>query len=201
MHHGGDSGPHQAGTGSHVHDLEDFRKRFIISTIITIPILLLSPVIQSFFGFRFDFPGSLYVTLALASIVYFYGGYPFLKGIFRELRARTPGMMTLIAVAISVAYFYSAAVVFGLMGEGFFWELATLIDIMLLGHWIEMKSVLGASRALEELVKIMPQDAHLLKDHETVTVKVSELQPGDRVLIKPGEKVPVDGVIIDGPAA
>lgn len=198
MHHGSDSGPHQTGTGSHVHDLEDFKKRFIISTIITIPILLLSPVIQSFLGFRFDFPGSMYVHLALASIVYFYGGYPFLKGIFRELRAHTPGMMTLIAVAISVAYFYSAAVVFGLKGEGFFWELATLIDIMLLGHWIEMKSVLGASRALEELVKIMPQEAHLLKDHDTVTVKVSELQPGDHVLIKPGEKVPVDGIIIDG---
>ena len=198
MHHGSQSSPHQAGAGAHVHDLEDFKKRFIISTIITIPILLLSPVIQSFFGFQFDFPGSLYVTLVLASIVYFYGGYPFLKGIFRELRAHTPGMMTLIAVAISVAYFYSAAVVFGLEGEGFFWELATLIDIMLLGHWIEIRSVLGASRALEELVKIMPQVAHLLKDHDTITVNVSELQPGDRVLIKPGEKVPVDGVIVEG---
>jgi Cu2+-exporting ATPase len=198
MHHGSDSSPHQVGASAHVHDLEDFKKRFIISTIITIPILLLSPVIQSFFGFQFDFPGSMYVTLILASIVYFYGGYPFLKGIFRELCAHTPGMMTLIAVAISVAYFYSAAVVFGLNGEGFFWELATLIDIMLLGHWIEMRSVLGASRALEELVKIMPQEAHLLKDHDTITVKVSELQPGDRVLIKPGEKVPVDGVIIEG---
>jgi Cu2+-exporting ATPase len=186
------------GTGSHTHDLEDFKQRFIVSTIVTIPILILSPVIQSFLGFRFDFPGSLYVQLVLSSFVYFYGGYPFLKGIFRELGARTPGMMTLIAVAISVAYFYSAGVVFGLMGEGFFWELATLIDIMLLGHWIEMKSVLGASRALEELVKIMPQDAHLIKDHDTVTVKVEDLQPGDRVLIKPGEKVPVDGVIDEG---
>ena len=164
-----------AGAVLHVHDLEDFKKRFIISTIITIPILFLSPVIQSFLGFRFDFPGSVYVTLVLASIVYFYGSYPFLKGIFRGLRAHTPGMMTLIAVAISVAYFYSAAVVFGLEGEGFFWELATLIDIMLLGHWIEMRSVLGASRALEELVKIMPQEAHLLKDHDTITVNVSEL--------------------------
>lgn len=198
MQQGGDSGPHRMGVGSHTHDLEDFKKRFIISTIITIPILLLSPVLQSFFGFRFDLPGSAYITLALASIVYFYGGYPFLKGIFRELHERLPGMMTLIAVAISVAYFYSAATVFGLTGEGFFWELATLIDIMLLGHWIEMKSVLGASRALEELVKIMPQDAHLLKDHETITVNVSELHPGDRVLVKPGEKVPIDGVIIDG---
>jgi Cu2+-exporting ATPase len=186
------------GAGAHVHDLEDFKKRFIISTIITIPILLLSPVIQSFLGFRIDFTGSGYLLLALSSIVYFYGGYPFLRGIFRELHSRTPGMMTLIAVAISVAYFYSAAVVFGLQGEGFFWELATLIDIMLLGHWIEMRSVLGASRALEELVKIMPQEAHLLKGQETITVKVAELQPGDRVLIRPGEKVPVDGVIVEG---
>jgi Cu2+-exporting ATPase len=197
-HPGGDSGQHRTGTGAHAHDMEDFRKRFIISTIVTIPILFLSPVIQSFLGYRFDFPGSMYVQLALATFVYFYGGYPFLKGIVKELRARMPGMMTLIAVAISVAYFYSAAVVFGLMGEAFFWELATLIDIMLLGHWIEMKSVLGASRALEELVKIMPQDAHLLRDHETVTVKVSALRPGDRVLVKPGEKVPVDGIVTDG---
>ncbi|MGB9175118.1 MAG: heavy metal translocating P-type ATPase [Methanoregula sp.] len=198
MQHGSDSGPHQRGAGSHTHDLEDFRKRFIVSTILTIPILLLSPVIQSFLGFRFDFSGSIYISLVLASIVYFYGGYPFLKGIFRELQARTPGMMTLIAVAISVAYFYSAAVVFGLNGEGFFWELATLIDIMLLGHWIEMKSVLGASRALEELVRIMPRDAHLQKDHGIITVKVEDLRPGDRVLVKPGEKVPVDGMIVEG---
>ena len=196
--HAAAHGLSQMGTGSHTHDLEDFKKRFIISTIVTIPILLLSPVIQSFLGFRFDFPGSPYVQLAFASFVYFYGGYPFLKGIFRELGARTPGMMTLIAVAISVAYFYSAGVVFGLMGEGFFWELATLIDIMLLGHWIEMKSVLGASRALEELVKIMPQNANLIKDHDTITVKVEDLQPGDHVLVKPGEKVPVDGVVAEG---
>lgn len=198
MHHDSDSGSHHSGYGSHVHDREDFKKRFIISTIVTIPILLLSPVIQSFLGFRFDFPGSMYIHLALASFVYFYGGYPFLRGIFWELRAHTPGMMTLIAVAISVAYFYSAAIVFGLKGEGFFWELATLIDIMLLGHWIEMKSVLGASRALEELVKIMPQDAHLLKDNGTLPVKVEDLRPSDRVLVKPGEKVPVDGVIVEG---
>jgi Cu2+-exporting ATPase len=186
------------GPGTHVHDLEDFKKRFIISTIITIPILFLSATIQMFIGFRFDFPGSMYVLLALATIVYFYGGYPFLKGFFREMKTHQPGMMTLIAVAISVAYFYSTAVVFGLKGEGFFWELATLIDIMILGHWIEMRSVLGASRALEELVKIMPQDAHLLKEKDIITVKVEDLQPGDRVLIKPGEKVPVDGVITEG---
>jgi P-type Cu2+ transporter len=197
MHAMAAHGPHQMGMG-HTHDLEDFKKRFIISTLLTVPILLLSPVIQSFFGFRFDVPGAMYISLAFATGVYFYGGYPFLKGIFRELGARLPGMMTLIAVAITVAYFYSAGVVFGLQGEGFFWELATLIDIMLLGHWIEMKSVLGASRALEELVKIMPQDAHLINDQGSVTVKVEDLRPGDRVLVKPGEKVPVDGVVVEG---
>ncbi len=198
MHHGGEAGAHPMGAGFHTHDPEDFKKRFIICAILTIPILILSATIQMFFGYRFAVPGSAYVLLAFATIVYFYGGYPFLKGFFREIKAHQPGMMTLIAVAISVAYFYSAAVVFGLKGEGFFWELATLIDIMLLGHWIEMRSVLGASRALEELVKIMPQEAHLLKDKEIITVNVEDLQPGNRVLVKPGEKVPVDGVVIEG---
>jgi Cu2+-exporting ATPase len=130
--------------------------------------------------------------------VYFYGGYPFLKGFFKEIRENNIGMMTLIAVAISAAYFYSSAVVFGLKGELFFWELATLIDIMLLGHWIEMRSVMGASRALEELVKIMPSVAHLMKDGQTEDVKVETLKPGDRVLVKPGEKIPVDGAVIEG---
>jgi P-type Cu2+ transporter len=198
MNHGGKPGNHPMGSGSHTHMLEDFKTRFIVCTIITIPILFLSATIQEFLGFRFNFPGSQYILLALASIVYFYGGYPFLTGFFTEMKTHQPGMMTLIAVAISVAYFYSAGVVFGLEGEGFFWELATLIDIMLLGHWIEMRSVLGASRALEELVRIMPQEAHLLRDKDIITVRVEDLQPGDRVLVKPGEKVPVDGVIVEG---
>ncbi len=198
MHDEGKGGNHPMGHGSHSHMLEDFKKRFIVCIIITIPILILSETIQMFFGFRFDFPGSKYVLLALATFIYFYGGYPFFKGFFTEMKTHQPGMMTLISVAISVAYFYSVGVVFGLQGAAFFWELATLIDIMLLGHWIEMRSVLGASRALEELVKIMPQDAHLLKDNDIITVKIETLQPGDRVLIKPGEKVPVDGVIVDG---
>ena len=112
-----------------------------------------------------SFPGSDLILLVLSTAVYVYGGWPFLKGIVQEVRDRLPGMMTLIAVAITVAYVFSAAVVLGLVsGEPFFWELATLIDIMLLGHWVEMRSVLGASRALEELVKIMPSEAHLLKE-------------------------------------
>jgi Cu2+-exporting ATPase len=180
------------------HKTEDFKRRFIISLIITIPILLLSSFIQELFRFELQFPGSLYVVFLLSSLVYFYGGYPFLKGFFKEVKDKNIGMMTLIATAISAAYFYSSAVVFGLMGETFFWELATLIDIMLFGHWIEMRSILGASRALEELVKIMPSEAHLIKDGQTVEVKVESLKPGDRVLVKPGDKIPIDGTVIEG---
>ncbi|MEJ2506491.1 MAG: hypothetical protein P8Y81_09545 [Ignavibacteriaceae bacterium] len=127
----------------HAHMIEDFRKRFWISLVVTIPVLFLSPLIQHFLGLKeaLRFTGDIYVLFALSTFVFFYGGYPFLKGLVDELKLKQPGMMTLIALAISVAYFYSGAVVFGVHGEVFFWELATLIDIMLLGHWIEMKSV------------------------------------------------------------
>ncbi|HMA05784.1 MAG TPA: heavy metal translocating P-type ATPase, partial [Methanomicrobiales archaeon] len=159
----GAPGGHRPGMhGAHRHMLEDFRRRFIVSMILTVPILILSRSFQSFFGVSFSFPGSDLILLILSTAVYAYGGFPFLKGIMEELRTRLPGMMTLIAVAITVAYGFSAATVLGLVtGEAFFWELATLIDIMLLGHWIEMRSVLGASRALEELVRIMPSTAHV----------------------------------------
>ena len=150
----------------HGHMIEDFRKRFWISLIITIPILVLSPMIQHFLGLKEElrFTGDAYLLFALSSFVFFYGGWPFLKGLFDEMKKLQPGMMTLIALAISVAYFYSSAVVFGVKGEVFFWELATLIDIMLLGHWIEMKSVMGASKALEELAKLMPDEAHKIDE-------------------------------------
>lgn len=180
------------------HVTEDFKRRFIISLIVTVPILALSTFIQELFRFKLEFSGSIYVLFLLSTFVYFYGGYPFLKGFFNEIQDKNIGMMTLIATAISAAYFYSSAVVFGLKGEVFFWELATLIDIMLLGHWIEMRSVLGASRALEELVKIMPSEAHLIKNGQTLDVKVDTLKPGDKVLVKPGEKIPVDGAVIEG---
>lgn len=191
---------HHGGSGGHHHQaaLADFKRRFLVSTILTVPILLLSPTIQTLLGFSIEVPGAEYIVLVLATVVYVYGGYPFLAGIVDELKARMPGMMTLIAVAITVAYFYSAAVVFGVPGEGFFWELATLIDIMLLGHWIEMRSVLGASQALEELVRIMPQEAHRLGDGGVEEVTVEALAVGDRVLVKPGEKIPIDGVVVEG---
>ncbi|AKB66400.1 Lead, cadmium, zinc and mercury transporting ATPase [Methanosarcina mazei S-6] len=178
--------------------LEDFRRRFIVSLILTFPVLLLSPTIQDFFNFEISFPGADFIVFLISSVVYFYGGYPFLKGIKQELAEKSPGMMTLIAIAISVAYFYSSAVVFGLHGEVFFWELVTLIDVMLLGHWLEMRSVMGASRALEELVKIMPSVAHLRQNGEIVDVGVEQLRIGDKVLVKPGEKVPVDGTVVEG---
>ena len=189
--------------GEHIHSgmIQDLKKRFWISLIITIPILILSPTIQELMGLgeSLRFPGDLYILFFLSSIVYFYGGYPFFKGFYNQIKSRIPGMDTLISVAITSAYLYSSAVVFGLMGEVFFWELATLIDIMLIGHWLEMRSVMGASRALEELVKLMPSSAHkIMPDGSTMDIPLDELSVGDHVIIKPGEKVPVDGEIISG---
>ena len=178
--------------------IKDFKRRFFISLVVTVPILVLSPMIQEWTNIKFVFTGSNYVLFALATFIYFYGGWPFLKGLKDELKEKKPGMMTLIAMAISVAYLYSAATVFGLEGNDFFWELATLIDIMLLGHWIEMRAVLSASSALEELAKLMPNTAHLFKDGEVVDVDISELNSQDKILIKPGEKIPADGIIVKG---
>ena len=196
----GNEMPH-AGHDHHAHMAADFRNRFWISLVLTLPILVLSPMLQALVGLReaIRFPRDIYVLFGLSSAVFWYGGWPFLKGFFEDLKSRRPGMMTLISVAIATAYLYSSAVVFGLTGKMFFWELASLIDIMLLGHWIEMKSVTGASRALEELAKLMPSDAHkLMPDGSVKDVPLSELAVNDKVLIKPGEKIPADGVIVGG---
>jgi Cu2+-exporting ATPase len=189
---------HHDHTEHHKHMVKDFRKRFFVSLLITIPILVLSPLIQKALNYSLVFTGDKYLMFVLSSFVFFYGGWPFLKGLFDELREKQPGMMTLIALAIFVAYVYSTAVVFGLKGKYFFWELATLIDIMLLGHWIEMKSVLGASRALEKLAQLLPDTAHLVKGDNVSDVKISELKKEDVILIKAGEKVPADAVITEG---
>jgi P-type Cu2+ transporter len=185
----------------HAHMAADFKKRFWICLIITIPILLLSPLIQQFLGIvdLITFTGDNYVLFALSSAIFVYGGWPFFKGIYDELKNKSPGMMTLIALAISVAYVYSSAVVFGLSGSFFFWELATLIDVMLLGHWLEMRSVMAASSALEEIAKLMPSEAHKLKSGGDVEdIKIDLLEKGDKVLVKPGEKIPADGKVVDG---
>ncbi|MCA6441448.1 MAG: copper-translocating P-type ATPase [Chitinophagaceae bacterium] len=186
------------GHEAHASGIADFRKRFYVVLVLTIPIMLLSEMIQHWLNIHISFPGSKYVLLALASVVFFYGGWPFLKGLVGEIRVKNPGMMTLIGFAISVAYIYSAATVFGLKGMDFFWELATLILIMLLGHWIEMKSVAGASRELELLVQLMPDDAHLVDGEKVTDVKTETLKEGDIILIKPGEKVAADGIITEG---
>jgi len=175
-----------AGHDHHRMMIEEFKKRFWVSLIITMPILVFSPMIQQFFSYQLLLPGNKYILMALSSIIYFWGGWPFLKGFFGEVKKGAPGMMTLISMAISVAYFYSTATIFGLPGMDFFWELATLIVIMLLGHWVEMKSVLGASKALQLLVSMMPAEAHRVK---------ADGQVED---VKPGEKVPADGIIVEG---
>ncbi|GLO65061.1 heavy metal translocating P-type ATPase [Oceanobacillus kimchii] len=202
-HGGHDHGGH-GGHGHHDHGdmIGDFKKRFFISLIFTIPVLALSPMIQDFIGVDWRFTGDMFILFALSTVVFFYGGWPFITGGISELKDKNPGMMTLIALAITIAYGYSTMVVFGWEGSQLFWELATLVDIMLLGHWIEMRSVMGASNALEQLVKLMPNEAHRLDNNDQVQdVPLSELKNNDRVLIKPGEKMPVDGTIIDGDSA
>jgi len=185
----------------HADMVADFRRRFWVSLALTLPVLATSQMLAHLLGLGrvLVFAGEGYVEFAFASAVYFYGGWPFLTGLVDELRKRLPGMMTLIALAISVAYAYSALVVFGLPGSVFFWETATLIDIMLLGHWIEMRSVLGASRALEQLVRLLPVEAHRLRpDGSIEEVPLEAVQPRDRVLVKPGEKIPIDGLVVAG---
>ena len=193
-HHSG----HDHGGHDHQSMINDFKKRFYISLVLSLPVLLFSPMIQGFLGFELSFGGVSYVSAGLSTIIFFYGGWPFLTGLKSELSKGGPGMMTLIAIAITVAWSYSSAVVFGLSGKVFFWELATLIDIMLLGHWIEMKSVMGASKALQKLAELMPSIAHKVEDNEVTDVSISDLKKGDIILVKPGEKVPADGIVIEG---
>lgn len=189
------------GSGGHAHHagmIDDFKKRFYVVLALSIPIMALSPMIQRWLNQDWSFPGANFILLALSSVVYFYGGWPFLQGLAGEVKARLLGMMTLVGVAITVAYIYSVAIVFGLEGMDFFWELATLILIMLLGHWIEMKSIMSASRELELLVQLMPSEAHLVHRNDIVDVKTDSLKPGDIILIKPGEKIAADGEIVEG---
>ena len=199
MGHAPQGGGADAGHGDMV---ADFRRRFWVCLVLTIPVLVLSPMVRDFLGQGMAplFAAEEWVALALSSIIYFWGGGPFLTGALPEVRSVRPGMMTLVALAISTAYFYSAAVTLGLPGgEPFYWELATLVTIMLLGHWLEMRSVLGASRALEELVRLLPDTALRVKaDGGTEEVPVAALVAGDRVVIRPGAKVPVDGTITEG---
>lgn len=186
---------HDEHAGHHTHD---FLKRFWICLALTIPVLLLSHMIQQWAGFTLSFPGDKWLLLVLSTIIFLYGGQPFLKGLVTELTYRSPGMMTLVAVAITAAYIYSAAVVFGLRGMDFFWELATLIDIMLLGHWLEMRSQMAASRALESLVQLMPAVVHVELNGKEQDIPLQDLKADSIAIIKPGEKIPADGIVIEG---
>ncbi|PUZ24954.1 heavy metal translocating P-type ATPase [Chitinophaga parva] len=189
----------QGGFNKHAgHHTGDFLQRFWVSLVITLPILLLSHMIQQWLGFSIAFPGDKYVLLALGTVIYIYGGLPFLKGMGGEIKAKAIGMMTLVAIAISVAFIYSVAVVFGLQGMDFFWELATLIDIMLLGHWLEMRSQMAASRALQSLVALLPNDVTVERNGQAIKIKLEDLQSGETVIIKPGDKIPADGLVTEG---
>lgn len=202
MNHG-DHGSGHGGRGAHVdhtgHELM-FRNRFWVCLVLSIPVLVYSPALQEWLGFSMPaFPGSQWLTPIFAIIVFVYGGVPFLKMAIPELHNRQPGMMTLISLAISVAFIYSLATLFAPLGESFFWELVTLIDVMLLGHWLEMRSVRQASGALHKLAGLMPDTAELIQVGGTPqTVPVSQLKADDLVLVRPGASIPADGAVVEG---
>lgn len=203
-HHGHDHGngsdhdDHDHGNGHDHHGHTDFLIRFYASLVATVPILALSPMIQDWFNFELDFPGREIVLFALAAFVYLYGGWPFLKGFKDEIADKNPGMMTLVAMAISVAFFYSTATLLGLEGDDFFWELATLVVIMLIGHHIEMRSIQRASGALDELAKLMPSSARRIRDETFEEVPIAALELDDVILVRPGERIAADGIVIEG---
>ncbi|MBI2039251.1 MAG: heavy metal translocating P-type ATPase [Candidatus Niyogibacteria bacterium] len=185
--------------GTHAgHSTRMFLRKFWVSLALTIPVLLYADVVQDLIGWSPPaFAGSAYLPLALGSIVFFYGGWVFLAGAVRELRARLPGMMTLIGLAIIAAYLYSVYAVFA-GGHTLFWELTTLITVMLLGHWLEMRAVSGAQGALKELSKLLPDTAEVLRDGAHTTIPLSGLREGDQVLVRPGGRIPADGIVIEG---
>jgi Cu2+-exporting ATPase len=192
---------HHTGHNQHIgHNVEMFRNKFWVCLIISIPVLLWDPMIQQWFKYQLpSFPGSNFIPAVFGTIVFIYGGWVFLQGAYQELAHKTPGMMTLISLAINVAFFYSIAVMLGLKGHTLWWELATLISIMLLGHWIEMRSISQAQGALQELAKLLPDTAILLTDDEsTQEVLVEQLQEGDLILIRPGASIPADGMVQSG---
>lgn len=184
------------------HSVAMFKDKFWLSLLLTLPVLAYSEMIQHWFSFTPPtFPGSQYVPFVFSTIIFFYGGLVFIKSAWGELKAKLPGMMTLISLAIITAYVYSVATQFFIKGDGFFWELATLVTIMLLGHWLEMASVAKAENALDAISKLLPDKAEKLVNGKPKQVLVSELKVGDLVLIRPGSSIPVDGVIVDGSSA
>jgi Cu2+-exporting ATPase len=201
--HAHSPGPHQEPTGGHDrhagHSVGMFRDRFWLTLLLSIPTLVWSDMVQMWIGYRAPvFPGSAYIPAVFGTAVYLYGGWVFLAAGLRELRDRLPGMMTLISLAISVAFFFSLVVTFGYPGDALWWELATLVTIMLLGHWIEMRSISQASGALRELAKLLPNTAQRIMGERIEEVPISDLRQGDLVLVRPGAKIPADGLVREG---
>jgi Cu2+-exporting ATPase len=198
--HSGHGAPAAHGGAHGGHSEAMFRRPFWIALVLTLPVLVYADLFQNLFGYRApEFPGSQWLSLVLASIIYWYCGWVFLSGMVAELRARRPGMMTLVGLAISTAYFYSLAITVGLVaGMPFYWELATLVTIMLLGHWMELRAVGSAQSALKELARLLPDMAERFVDGQSEQVPVSALQEGDLVLVRPGGQVPADGVVETG---
>ncbi len=181
------------------HSVDMFRSKFWLCLVLTVPVVIWSDHIQMLFGYAApSFPGSPFIEPVLGTFIYLYGGMVFLKSAWGELKDRMPGMMTLISLAITVAFVFSIAVEFGFDASALWWELATLVTIMLLGHWIEMRSISSARGALKELAKLLPDKATRIVDGETEEVGVNDLAEGDLILVRPGERMPVDGVIREG---
>ncbi|MGI8517497.1 MAG: copper-translocating P-type ATPase [Acidimicrobiia bacterium] len=192
----GHGGGHDKHSG---HSVAMFRDRFWLSLILTLPVVFFSEMIQEWFGFTAPtFPGSDWIAPVLGTVIFFYGGSPFLKGAVGEIRDRQPGMMLLIAMAITVAFAASLATTLGWFDLEFWWELAALITIMLLGHWMEMRAIGQARGALAALAELLPDEAERITDGGTETVSISQLRVGDRVLVRPGGRIPADGVIGEG---
>lgn len=180
---------------------EDFRRRFFITLPLVVLTMLLSANIQKWLGFRLDFKGKELVLFLLGTAVFFFGGTPFFQSARGEIKARNPGMMTLVALAITVGYIFSVAATFLFPGESLYWEISTLISVFLLGHWLEMRAVRGATGALAELAKLIPPSAHLIKNGKIVDVETEKLKIGDLLLVKPGEKIPIDAIVVKGESA
>src|SRR5689334_20138375 len=187
----GDHGGHDKHAG---HDPEMFRRKFWLSLVLTVPMVVTSGMVMDWFGYRLDFPGIAWVGPTLGSVVFFYGGWPFLAGAVAEVRDRAPGMMLLISMAITVAYVASLATSFGLFDLEFWWELAALVTIMLLGHWQEMKAIGAAQGALSALAALLPDEAERVRpDGSVQRVAVADLAVGETVLVRSGARVPADG--------